>query len=106
MSKFSDYCYNYYFKEYKVAIVVDDFTGSINYHTCSDNEFLTKAEEQGHTWTLKGFEQFIDSGEYLKFDNSIKHPNYIITRFIRMYEHDGVIFCDNEGISNPTEYNA
>jgi hypothetical protein len=103
MSKLSNYCNINHFKETRVAIVVDDLTGPINYQTCTDNEFLTKAEEQGNTWTTIGFQKFIDSGAFLEFMHNVEHPNYLMTRFINMYEHDGTVFCNDEGISNPTE---
>lgn len=91
-----------YFKGVRVAIVIDDLVGPINYQTCPDADFLTKAEEQGNTWSLQGFQRFIDSGEMLAFMNSIKHPNYMMTRFIDMYEDRDGVYCDSEGISNPT----
>lgn len=91
-----------YFKEIRVGVIVDDLAGKVNYQECSDDDFLTKAEEQGTVWTLQGFQKFIESGELLDFIQFVKHPNYLMVRFINIYEHDGVVYCDDEGISNPT----
>lgn len=84
-----------FFKETRVAIVVDDFS-IVNYQTCSDDLFYTTAEMQGTVFSLKGFEDFIYSGEFKAMQDQVQHPYYLIVRFIDFYEaYDGHIYCDN-----------
>lgn len=90
-------CTPRYYKEKRVAIVIDDFS-VVNYQTCSDDLFLTTAEMQGNVFSLKGFENYIYSGEFKALQDSVQHPYYLIVRFIDMYEFDGVIYCDDEEI--------
>lgn len=82
-----------YFKETRVAVVIDDFT-LVNYQACSDDLFYTTAEMQGSVFTLKGFENFIYTGEFKAMQDRVKHPNYLIVRFIDFYEYpDGFVYC-------------
>lgn len=74
------------FLETRVALVVDDLTGPVNYQTCRNYMFYEKAEEQGTIFSLQGFEQYIMSGEFKMFQDNIKHPNYLMVRFIDMHE--------------------
>ena len=89
------------FKETRAAIVVDDLTGEINYQTCSDSEFLDRAEEQGHTFTLKGFEKFLYNGEYNALCATLNSTEYIMVRFINIYQdYDGNIFASDEPLGD------
>lgn len=88
------------FKECRVAIVVDNLE-TINYQTCSDKVFLDKAEEQGNTWTLQGFQKFLESGEYNLFSEKIQHPFYMIVRFIDMYQEQPSSFEEIQNNPNP-----
>lgn len=74
------------FLETRVALVVDDLTGPVNYQGCRNSMFYDKAEEQGTVFTLQGFEQYIMSGEFKHFQDNIKHPNYLIVRFVDVHE--------------------
>ena len=74
-----------HFLEYRVALVITDMTG-VNYQTCSDEDFYDKAAEQGTVFTLKGFELFIYSGALTELMNSVQHPNYLLPRFIPVFE--------------------
>ena len=80
-----DYCTDYYFKEYRVAIVITDQTKH-DYRECADSIFLDLAEEQGHTFTLNGFTKFIESGELLQLMNSVPVAHYLFVRFIPMFQ--------------------
>lgn len=85
------------FKETRVGIVITDFTGPINYQTCSDEEFMETAEEQGSVWTLKGFEQFIYTGKLAEMMKNVQHPNYLVPRFCDLYEdYSGNLYYDDE----------
>ena len=88
------------FKETRVGIVITDFTGPTNYQTCSDEEFMATAEEQGNVWTLKGFEQLIYTGELTEMMKNVQHPNYLVSRFCDLYEdyYSGKVYYDNEPI--------
>lgn len=88
------------FKEYRVAIVVDNLE-TINYQTCSNDIFLNKAEEQGNTWTLQGFQKFLESGEYNLFSEKIQHPNYMMLRFIPMHQKQPSSFEEIQNNPNP-----
>lgn len=85
----------YYFKETRVALVVDDYTSDINYQTCSDEVFYAKAEEQGTVFTLEGMEEYIYTGQLQEQMSQIKHPNYLIPRFIPVYENDNQVYLDD-----------
>ena len=74
-----------HFLEYRVALVVTDMTG-INFQKCSDEVFYSKAIQQGTVFTLKGFENFIYSGALTELMNKTQHPNYLLPRFIPMFE--------------------
>lgn len=87
-------CIPRYFKETRVAVVIDDFT-VINYQACSDEVFLTTAEMQGNVFTLQGFERFIYRGEFKALQDEVQHPNYLIVRFIDMYEYNGTVYCND-----------
>lgn len=91
-----------HFKEIRVAIVVDAME-EVNYRTCPDSEFMDRAEEQGNVWSLQGFQKYIEAGELFDFMQSVQHPNYMLVRFINMYENEQGVYCDPYGISNPTE---
>lgn len=73
------------FFEYRVALVVTDMTG-VNYQKCSDEDFYDKAIEQGTVFTLKGFENFIYSGALTELMNNTQHPNYLLPRFVPVFE--------------------
>lgn len=75
-----------HFSEYRVALVVTDMT-EVNYQTCSDEEFYDKAAEQKTIFTLEGFGNFIYSGELAELMNKTQHPNYILPRFIPVFEN-------------------
>ena len=81
--------------ETRVAIVEDDLTGPVNYQTCSDETFYEKAEEQGNVFSLKGFEEYIYTGQLQNQMEQVHHPNYLIPRFIPVYEIDGRIMLDD-----------
>jgi hypothetical protein len=91
----------YYFKEIRLGIVSDDFSGPINYQTCPDDKFLEQAEKQGTVWSLQGAEKGMANGELFKYLLSIKHPNYAIIRYVDMYEYKGQVYCSDVHISNP-----
>ena len=91
-------CTPRFFKETRVALVIDDFK-TVNFQTCDDDTFYNYAELQGFVFTLKGFEKFIYSGELNALMNSVKHPDYIIPRFIDFYEnYDGEVYCSDKEI--------
>lgn len=80
-----EYCNDYHFKEYRVAIVITDQVEH-DYRECVDSVFLDLAEEQGHTFTLNGFTKFIESGEFLQLMNSVPVAHYLFVRFIPMFQ--------------------
>lgn len=80
-----NYCKDYYFKEYRVAIVVTPNVEK-DYRECPDAIFLDLAEEQGHTFTLNGFTKFIESGELQQLMRSVLIGQYFFIRFIPMFQ--------------------
>jgi hypothetical protein len=84
------------FFEYRVGLVITDMTGK-NYQKCSDEDFYNKAAQQGTIFTLKGFERFIYSGALTELMNSVQHPNYLLPRFMPVFEdEDFRIYVDTE----------
>jgi hypothetical protein len=75
------------FLEYRIALVVTDMTG-VNYQKCSDEVFYSKAIQQGTVFTLKGFERFIYSGALTELMNKTQHPNYLLPRFIPVFQDE------------------
>lgn len=94
--KLDNYCNDYYFKEYRVAIVI---TPNIekDYRECPDATFLDLAEEQGHTFTLEGFTKFIESGELQQLMRSTPVAHYFFIRFIPMFQLYPTSFAQLEG---------
>ena len=86
-------------KQYQIetrgAIVEDDLTGPVNYQTCSDETFYDKAEEQGNVFSLKGFEEYIYTGQLQNQMEQVHHPNYLIPRFIPVYKIGGRVMLDD-----------
>ena len=80
-----NYCKDYFFKEYRVAIVVTPNVEK-DYRECPDVTFLDLAEEQGHTFTLEGFTKFIESGELQQLMRSVPIAHYFFVRFIPMFQ--------------------
>ena len=64
-----NYCKDYFFKEYRVAIVI-----------------TPNVERQGHTFTLNGFTKFIESGELQQLMRSVPIGQYFFIRFIPMFQ--------------------
>ena len=86
------------FFEYRVALVVTDMTG-VNYQKCSDEVFYSKAIQQGTVFTLKGFERFIYSGAMTELMNKTQHPNYLLPRFIPVFQDSEFrIYVDTEDL--------
>ena len=82
---FDNYCNDYYFKEYRVAIVITPNVEK-DYRECPDATFLDLAEEQGNTFTLNGFTKFIESGELQQLMRSTPVAHYFFIRFIPMFQ--------------------
>ena len=80
-----NYCNDYYFKEYRVAIVITPNVEK-DYRECPDATFLDLAEEQGHTFTLNGFTKFIESGELQQLMSKVPIGQYFFVRFIPMFQ--------------------
>ena len=80
-----NYYKDYYFKEYRVAIVITPNVEK-DYRECPDATFLDLAEEQGHTFTLNGFTKFIESGELQQLMRSVPIGQYFFVRFIPMFQ--------------------
>ena len=83
--KLDNFCNDYYFKEYRVAIVITPNVEK-DYRECPDATFLDLAEEQGHTFTLNGFTKFIESGELQQLMRSTPVAHYFFIRFIPMFQ--------------------
>lgn len=90
------YCNDYYFKEYRVAIVITPNVEK-DYRECPDATFLDLAEEQGHTFTLEGFTKFIESGELQQLMRSVPVGQYFFVRFIPMFQLYPTSFAQIEG---------
>lgn len=91
------------YMETRVALVLDDLTNpNFNPNTCPDSEFLNKAEKQGTVFTLKGFEEYIYSGELNELTKQIPSTQYLFPRFIRTYrtcgEHQRTVTADELGV--------
>ena len=80
-----NYCKDYYFKEYRVAIVITPNVEK-DYRECPDATFLDLAEEQGNTFTLNGFTKFIESGELQQLMSKVPIGQYFFIRFIPMFQ--------------------
>lgn len=95
------------FVETRVALIVDNLV-KVNYQACSNTQFYERAEEQGTVFTLKGFEEFLMSGEYNKVTSNLSSTQYVLIRFIDMQiDHDGNITCvdtnnEDKNIQNTT----
>ena len=92
------------YAETRVALVIDDLTNpKFNPNTCTDSDFLDKAEEQGTVFTLKRFEQYIYSGELNELTAHVPSTQYLFPRFIRMYrtcgENQRIVTADELGVS-------
>ena len=83
--KLDNFCNDYYFKEYRVAIVITPNVEK-DYRECPDATFLDLAEEQGHTFTLNGFTKFIENGELQQLMRSTPVAHYFFIRFIPMFQ--------------------
>ena len=94
--KLDNFCNDYYFKEYRVAIVITPNVEK-DYRECPDATFLDLAEEQGHTFTLNGFTKFIESGELQQLMRSVPIGQYFFVRFIPMYQLYPTSFAQIEG---------
>ena len=84
-----------YIVETRVALVIDNLSGPVNYQTCSDETFYEKAEEQGTVFSLKGFEEYIYTGQLYEQMTQVQHPNYLLPRFIPVYEIDERLYLDD-----------
>lgn len=86
-----------YFKEERVALVIDDLTHKdFNPNFATDEQFYDVANKQGTIFTLQGFIKFIESGELSKLINTLKNTEYLFQRFIPFYENEGEVYCNNE----------
>ena len=95
---------NYHFEEYRVALVIDDFTHfEFNPHTATDEQFYERAEEQGTVFTLNGFENYIEGGEYQKTVDKLTETEYLFIGFIPFYRNENGIYCHNDINSNTEE---
>lgn len=56
-------------KEIKVFVITADDLGSDDY---TDEEFMTKAEEQGTVYSLKGFQDAFNYEEVMDFNKYIR----------------------------------
>lgn len=73
--------------ETRLALVSWDLKGPINYNTCSNNQFLTEAENQGTVFSLQGAEKYIQSGELSQYvQQEEAKGNYVYPRFIHIAE--------------------
>ena len=91
-----NYCKDYYFKEYRVAVVITPNVEK-DYRECPDATFLDLAEEQGHTFTLNGFTKFIESGELQQLMSKVPIAHYFFVRFIPMFQLYPTSFAQLEG---------
>ena len=96
IKELDNYCNDYYFKEYRVAIVITPNVEK-DYRECPDATFLDLAEEQGHTFTLEGFTKFIESGELQQLMRSVPIGQYFFVRFIPMFQLYPTSFAQIEG---------
>lgn len=86
-----------YFKEERVALVIDDLTHKdFNPNFATDEQFYDVANKQGTVFSLKGFIKFIESGELSKLTSTLTDTEYLFPRFISFYENEGEVYCDNE----------
>lgn len=86
-----------YFKEYRVALVVDDLThADFNPNTATDEQFYDVASEQGTVFTLQGFMNYAESGELNALMNTLVNTKYLFHRTIPFYEKSGEVYCNNE----------
>lgn len=73
--------------ETRLALVSWDLKGPINYNTCSNDQFLTEAENQGTVFSLPGAEKYIQSGELSQYvQQEEAKGNYVYPRFIHIAE--------------------
>lgn len=89
-------CKDLYFKEYRVAVVITPNVEK-DYKECPDTTFLDLAEEQGYTFTLEGFTNFIESGELQQLMRSVPIGQYFFVRFIPMFQKHPTSFAQLEG---------